>query len=191
MINNGMRPIHPGEILREEFLVPIEMSANALAIELHVPAPRINDVIRERRSVRRFKQRIRSVFSLFLGFSHRYWFHEISERGQVKVADFGLARQVGSPQMTATGVLVGTASYLPPELVTHSRPDGRSDVYSAGVVLFELLTGKRAVGGDDVHEVMRRIAAPMVGGMISSTVLTLLVIPVIYAWVKQWQHRLD
>ncbi len=40
-------------------------------------------------------------------------------------------------------------------------------------------------------EVMRRIAAPMVGGMISSTVLTLLVIPVIYAWVKQWQHRLD
>ena len=40
-------------------------------------------------------------------------------------------------------------------------------------------------------EVMRRIAAPMVGGMISSTVLTLLVIPVIYAWVKQLQHRLD
>ncbi len=40
-------------------------------------------------------------------------------------------------------------------------------------------------------EVMRRIAAPMVGGMISSTVLTLLVIPVIYAWIKQWQHRLD
>ena len=39
-------------------------------------------------------------------------------------------------------------------------------------------------------EVMRRIAAPMVGGMISSTLLTLLVIPVIYAWVKQWQHGL-
>ncbi len=51
MAMNQMRPIHPGEILREEFLVPIEMSANALAIELHVPAPRINDVIRERRSV--------------------------------------------------------------------------------------------------------------------------------------------
>ena len=51
MATNQMRPIHPGEILREEFLVPIEMSANALAMELHVPAPRINDVIRERRSV--------------------------------------------------------------------------------------------------------------------------------------------
>lgn len=51
MATNQMRPIHPGEILREEFLVPIEMSANALAMELHVPAPRINDVVRERRSV--------------------------------------------------------------------------------------------------------------------------------------------
>lgn len=51
MATNQMRPIHPGEILREEFLVPFEMSANALAMELHVPAPRINDVIRERRSI--------------------------------------------------------------------------------------------------------------------------------------------
>ena len=51
MATNQMRPIHPGEILREEFLVPMEMSANALAMELHVPAPRINDVVRERRSI--------------------------------------------------------------------------------------------------------------------------------------------
>lgn len=48
---NKMRPIHPGEILREEFLMPLEMSANALAMDLHVPAPRINDVVRERRAV--------------------------------------------------------------------------------------------------------------------------------------------
>lgn len=51
MATNKMRPIHPGEILREEFLTPLEMSANALAMELHVPAPRINDVVRERRAV--------------------------------------------------------------------------------------------------------------------------------------------
>lgn len=51
MIKNGMRPIHPGEILREEFLEPLEMSANALSLELHVPAPRINDVVRERRAI--------------------------------------------------------------------------------------------------------------------------------------------
>ena len=51
MATNKMRPIHPGEILREEYLVPLEMSANALAIELRVPAPRINDVVRERRAI--------------------------------------------------------------------------------------------------------------------------------------------
>ena len=49
--NNKMRYIHPGEILREEFLVPLGMTAHALALELKVPAPRINEIVRERRSV--------------------------------------------------------------------------------------------------------------------------------------------
>lgn len=51
MTTNNMRAIHPGEILREEFLAPLEMSANALAMALHVPAPRINDIVRERRAI--------------------------------------------------------------------------------------------------------------------------------------------
>lgn len=51
MIKNNMRSIHPGEILREEFLEPLGMSANALSMELRVPAPRINEVVRERRGV--------------------------------------------------------------------------------------------------------------------------------------------
>lgn len=51
MATNNMRPIHPGEILREEFLLPLGLSANALAMDLHVPAPRINDIVRERRAV--------------------------------------------------------------------------------------------------------------------------------------------
>src|SRR3972149_10216461 len=51
MATNKMRPIHPGEILREEFLATIGMSANALAMALHVPAPRINDIVRARRAV--------------------------------------------------------------------------------------------------------------------------------------------
>lgn len=50
-IVNGMRPIHPGEVLREEFLTPLGMTAHALAILLQVPAPRINDIVRERRAV--------------------------------------------------------------------------------------------------------------------------------------------
>lgn len=50
-IVNGMRPIHPGEILREEFMLPLGLSAHALAMALRVPAPRINDIVRERRAV--------------------------------------------------------------------------------------------------------------------------------------------
>ncbi len=46
-----MRPIHPGEILREEFLVPLGLSANALSMALRVPAPRINDIVRQRRAI--------------------------------------------------------------------------------------------------------------------------------------------
>jgi len=48
---NRMRPIHPGEILREEFLIPLDMSVNALAIALRVPATRIHEIVKERRSI--------------------------------------------------------------------------------------------------------------------------------------------
>ena len=50
-IRNGMRPVHPGEVLREDFLRPAGLTANALARALRVPAPRINDIVRERRGV--------------------------------------------------------------------------------------------------------------------------------------------
>ncbi|SOE59113.1 addiction module antidote protein, HigA family [Burkholderia sp. D7] len=50
-LKNGMRPIHPGEILREDFLAPLGMSANALAQRLNVPTSRMNDIVRERRGV--------------------------------------------------------------------------------------------------------------------------------------------
>ena len=51
MFKNGMRPVHPGEVLLEDFLKPLGMSANALAKALRVPAPRVNDVVRGRRGV--------------------------------------------------------------------------------------------------------------------------------------------
>ena len=51
MMKNGMRPVHPGEILREEYLAPLGMSANALARVLRVAAPRVNDIVREHRAV--------------------------------------------------------------------------------------------------------------------------------------------
>ena len=51
MAEKGMRPIHPGEILRAEFLAPLGMTANALAMALRVPAPRVNDIVLERRAI--------------------------------------------------------------------------------------------------------------------------------------------
>ena len=51
MATNKIRPIHPGEILREEYLLPLDMSPHALAMELRVPAPRINEIVRERRAI--------------------------------------------------------------------------------------------------------------------------------------------
>ena len=51
MPTNRMRPIHPGEILREEFLTPLEMTPHALAVALHVPASRINDIVLGRRAL--------------------------------------------------------------------------------------------------------------------------------------------
>ena len=51
MIKKGMRPIHPGEVLREDFLKPLEMSANALATKLGVTPARINEIVREKRGI--------------------------------------------------------------------------------------------------------------------------------------------
>lgn len=51
MTKNGMRPVHPGEVLREEFLAPLETSVNALAKALSIPTPRLNDIVRERRGI--------------------------------------------------------------------------------------------------------------------------------------------
>jgi beta-lactam-binding protein with PASTA domain len=66
----------------------------------------------------------------------------LADDGRVKVADFGLARAVETSNFTATtGLLIGTVAYLAPEQVEHGLADPRTDVYAAGIVLWELLTG--------------------------------------------------
>jgi serine/threonine-protein kinase len=61
----------------------------------------------------------------------------------VKVADFGLARMLAGTSHTKTGMLIGTAAYLAPEQVSQGVADARTDVYAAGIMLFEMLTGQQ------------------------------------------------
>jgi eukaryotic-like serine/threonine-protein kinase len=79
----------------------------------------------------------------------------LADDGRIKVADFGLARAVSSEtQHTATGgVLIGTVSYLSPELVIDGKADARSDVYAAGVIIYEMLTGRKPHEGDSPIQV--------------------------------------
>jgi len=65
----------------------------------------------------------------------------IHPSGEVKVADFGLARAVSNSTTHSSGTLIGTVSYLAPEVVTHQGADPRADVYACGAMLFEMLTG--------------------------------------------------
>ena len=80
------------------------------------------------------------------GFVHRDIKPEnvlIADDGRVKVADFGLARALAQGETSATtGMIIGTVAYLSPEQVERGDADGRSDVYAAGILLFEMITGK-------------------------------------------------
>jgi tetratricopeptide (TPR) repeat protein len=80
----------------------------------------------------------------------------ILPNGTVKIMDFGLAR-LGSSDMTATGLVMGTPNYMSPEQVMGERVDVRSDVFSLGAVFYELLTGKKPFEADSVHGVLYKV----------------------------------
>ncbi|ORB82888.1 serine/threonine protein kinase [Mycobacterium kansasii] len=72
----------------------------------------------------------------------------ISDDGEVKIADFGLVRAVAAAGITSASVILGTAAYLSPEQVRDGQAGPRSDVYSAGILTYELLTGRTPFSGD-------------------------------------------
>jgi eukaryotic-like serine/threonine-protein kinase len=77
--------------------------------------------------------------------------------GRIKVADFGIAR-IASQSKTATGTVMGTPSYMAPEQLAGKKVDGRADLFSLGVTLYELLTGDKPFTGESVATLMFRIA---------------------------------
>jgi eukaryotic-like serine/threonine-protein kinase len=80
----------------------------------------------------------------------------VLKNGEVRVADFGIARVVTSSK-TQTGVVMGTPSYMSPEQIAGQKVDGRSDLFSLGVVFFELLTGQKPFQGDSIATLMFNI----------------------------------
>lgn len=72
----------------------------------------------------------------------------ISDAGEVKIADFGLVRAVAEAKITSSSIILGTAAYLSPEQVKTGEADPRSDVYSVGILAYELLTGTTPFTGD-------------------------------------------
>jgi addiction module HigA family antidote len=98
---NGMRPVHPGEVLREDFLKPLAMSANALAKALHVPAPRINDVVLKRRGI---SADTAMRLARYFGGDARSWLN-LQTAYDLRVAEISHAKRIAreiSPA-TATG----------------------------------------------------------------------------------------
>ena len=77
----------------------------------------------------------------------------IEDNGDARIMDFGIARSIKGKDITGTGVMIGTPEYMSPEQVEGKEVDQRSDIYSLGIILYEMLTGRRPFEGDTAFAV--------------------------------------
>ncbi len=81
----------------------------------------------------------------------------ITKQGEIKLMDFGIARDEAYDDLPRPGTAIGTPAYMSPEQIMGERVDFRSDIFSFGIVLYQMLTGQKPFTEDDTHSVMQRI----------------------------------
>jgi serine/threonine protein kinase/beta-lactam-binding protein with PASTA domain len=113
----------------------------------------------------------------------------LADDGRIKLGDFGLARDIDNH--TGSGSLIGTVAYLSPELVLRGVADARSDVYAAGIMLFEMLTGRQPFEGEQAVQVAYQHANDSVPApsTLNQNVPALLDELVLWASARQPAHR--
>jgi serine/threonine protein kinase len=92
----------------------------------------------------------------------------ISQKGEVKISDFGVARGEALPHLTSTGTVIGTPFYMSPEQASGKKLTTQSDIYSLGIVLYEMVTGKKPFVGENTHA----ITAQLIRGKYPSPLLS-------------------
>jgi serine/threonine-protein kinase len=82
----------------------------------------------------------------------------VSKDGVVKLTDFGVARDIEAPELTSTGTIIGTPFYMSPEQASGDKVSFQSDIFSLGIVLYEMVTGKKPFMAEENHAIIHKIS---------------------------------